>query len=717
MAAPIKRFLITLDKYKILPLVTCVLGLGGGGAIGLKSPPPPMYQAQGVLAISSPPTMFSATGAQIQTQGSKFTEDMLLSPTLFKEVVEKMKINPKDLKENLQIKLPKPAKKGEDPPPMVIIVSYIDTDEKKVLETMNLVIYLIIEQSKSLNTSRLQTIIKSINERLPKVEKDLRESEGKLEQYVRQEGPAIWSAQDGSILATINSAQQQQRQIQMTLGGVETEMQSLSAKLGMNPSQAYIASAFSADLLLKSLREQIYQLELQRDVLKRDLRSEHPTMIDLNKKLATYEQQLIQRAAEVIGNRLRPDQLNYAVIRTYSSLDQIRQQLANKLVTLQTQKETLQQQLLALIKEEQAARTEYTKLPNKQLEQSRLQQQVTIQQALYSKMQTSLADAKVAEAETVSSLALAQPIQKAPVEVKQPPSLLLVMGGGGFVGLALGIGLVFFLSTLDSILYTVEEIKEILKDQEVPLLGELPTVTILDGDLNQTAILIVPHYGYLQEYERVRSSFKNLGYKPLKVILITSPSDKEGKTITAYNLAIASAYAGKRTLLIEGDLLSPSLSEQLKINTEKHDKEAPLRYYGDLSECIKLVPNIENLYIVPNLGEQKQSAAILESSEFKILLEEARLRYDFIIIDSPNLSNSNDALLLEGYSDGIIMVARPEYSEKPYLQQALEDMNEAELPLLGVLINGVNKDVFDPTKVKDDKSGKNIKPPREFIAL
>ena len=185
----------------------------------------------------------------------------------------------------------------------------------------------------------------------------------------------------------------------------------------------------------------------------------------------------------------------------------------------------------------------------------------------------------------------------------------------------------------------------------------------------------------------------------MKVVLITSTVSEEGKSVSAYNLAIASARAGKRTLLIEADLRPPqgaphesySLSRALKVASDPAHSLEPFHYYGQLSECIRLVPTVENLYIVPSLGPSRQAAALLESAEIRQLLEDARGRFDFVVIDSPALSLCNDALLLEPLTDGIILVTRPRFTADSMLAEAVDQLTESEeFRLLGAIINGAD---------------------------
>ncbi|PMB05233.1 lipopolysaccharide biosynthesis, partial [Fischerella thermalis CCMEE 5196] len=251
-------------------------------------------------------------------------------------------------------------------------------------------------------------------------------------------------------------------------------------------------------------------------------------------------------------------------------------------------------------------------------------------------------------------------------------------------------GVIFLLGSLEGTFKTKEDIRNSLKQREVALLGELPLMPVEDLSADEVPTILSVYSPYLEYYEKFRSNLRRLGGKNLKVILITSVSSSEGKTVSAYNLGIASARAGKRTLIIETDLRSPSRSPSLKVTIDPNANIEPLRYYGSLSECIRLVPDIENLYIVPSVGPVSQPAAILESSELRRLIEDARERYDLVIIDTNPISLSNDALLIQPYSDGIILVTRPHYTQENMLGEVVDELVELELGLVGAIINGAD---------------------------
>ncbi|MEH1833520.1 MAG: polysaccharide biosynthesis tyrosine autokinase [Nostoc sp.] len=701
MTPPIvKRYLIAFDKYKWIGLASFALVVAGSTVVAMQPEPPTSYIASAALTYSGPPVSFSATGSEIQQQGKELSEEVLLSNQIITTVAEKVGVKPNKLGSSVVLSVPKKNPRSGELESSILELKYVDTDAKRGIQVLTELMQAMIKLSSDINTGRLQAIIEKINDRTPQAKRELQIAEKKLEQYDRVERTAILAAENGSLLSAITASQNLQRQIQLTISGVDGQVRSLQNKLGLTVGQAYISSALSADPIIGNLRSQIYQSESQIAVLRKDLRPEHPTMIQLLRQKQAAEELLQQRAAEVLGGEgtAAPLQGNITGIRTQSSLDPARQQLANQMVALQTQRETLQQQLAQEIQQEAQLRREYSLIPNKQLERSRLEQEVGLKKAIYDQMQVKLTDAKTAEAETTSSLSIARRPTYA-IDPKPPKSVPITLAVGGFLGVLIGGGVIFLLGALEGTFKTREDIRQSLKQREVALLGELPLMPVDDLDLEAVPVLLSADSPYLEFYEKFRSNLRRIGGKNLKVVLITSTSSQEGKTASAYNLGIASARAGKRTLIIETDLRSSSRCTSLKVIPDPDGTIEPLRYYANLSECIRLVPDVQNLYILPSPGPVRQSAAILESSEMRRLMEDVRERFDLVILDTSSLSISNDPLLIQPYSDGIVLVARPHYTQENMLGEAIDQLVESELGLLGAIINGADIIVSVPEEV------------------
>ena len=690
----VKRYLIAFDQYKWVGLATLAVTVGVSGVVALQPSPPPVYVAAGMLAYRRPSVIFSSTTTKIQQEGQEITKDMLLDRRVVEAAAKKVKVSAKKLAANVQVKMPGKNNDGSG----LIQVLYKNADRKKAEAVVEALMKEMVARSQTINTSRLREMIAQINQRLPKVTQELRNTEAKLEAYEKREATSILAAQSGVLPQAITNSQQQQRQLRVQLGGIEAQINSLQERLGLNVEQAYVAQALSADPIIAQLRVQLFSLESQLKILRSDLQEEHPKIVELVKQKLVFEQQLQERQSEVLGGNGVAAPLRSADrIRVDSSLDPARQQLAQSLIALQTQRDTVQQQLQGIEKTEQELRREHATIPNKQLEQARLAQQVALKKALYDKMQSALVDAEAGVAETTGSLTIAQLPKTDDVESNKR-GLPVMLAVGGFVGLLLGGGLIFLLGMLNGKFYSWEEVRAALVEKEVPILGVLPQVTVFDSYGDQMPLVLEANSPYLEFYERLRTNLRRIGDKPVKVVLLTSATGLEGKTFTAYNLAIASARSGKRTLLIEADLRSASNVESLKIAADPLAAVEPLHYYGNISECVLLVPEVENLYVVPSPGFLRQASAVLESSEMRRLFEDVRNRFDFVVVDSPALSECNDALTLEPYTDGMVLVARPGYTLSSMLSEAAdqllesdeEDSHKSGLQLLGGIINGAD---------------------------
>ncbi|MCC3505608.1 MAG: AAA family ATPase [Microcoleus sp. PH2017_19_SFW_U_A] len=713
----VKRYLIAFDQYKWVGLATLAVTVGVSGVVAVQPNQAPVYVAKGTLAYSKPTVIFSSTTTKIQQEGQEITKDKLLNQQVIQaaakklikaenklnkqaaelnseELNEKVKILTKKLKDGVEIKMPT---KSNDPSAL-IQVSYKNADRQKAEKRAEALMNEMVIYSENSNNFSVRKTIAQINQRLPKVTQELREVEAKLESYEKREETSILAVQSGTLPQAIIATEQQQRQLRVQLGAIVAQIKSLQERLGLNGEQAYVAQALSADPIIAQLRVQLFSIESQLKILRSDLQEEHPKIVELLKQKQAFEQQLQQRQSEVLGGNGVAAPLRSADrIRIDSSLDPARQQLAQSLIALQTQRDVVQEQLKGVENTERQLRQEYAKIPNKQLEQARLAQQVALKKALYDKMQAALVDAEAARAETTGSLTVAQPpkIDDVPPNKKGLPVMLAV---GGFVGLLLGGGFIFLLGMLNGKFYSWEEVRAALVEKEVPILAVLPEVIVFDSYGEEMPLALEPNSPYLEFYERLRTNLRRIGEKPVKVVLLTSAAPLEGKSFSAYNLAIASARSGKRTLLIEADLRSGSNVESLKIAADPLAAVEPLHYYGNMSECVLLVPEVENLYVVPSPGSLRQASAVLESSEMRRLFEDVRNRFDFVVVDSPALSECNDALTLEPYTDGIILVARAGYTLASMLSEAAdqlvesddEDSHKSGPRLLGAIINGAD---------------------------
>jgi len=687
MALPIiKRYLIALEQYKWVGFATVVVGLGVSGVVAMQPVEVPKYKAMGDMKYNFSPANFSEYAPKINPEETSLED--FWTPRVVTEAAKEVNIDPRRLK----------AARIDS---KRMRVSYQELDREKAVTAVNAIMEQMVEESRLMNSVRVRALIEEVEKRLPEALKELKEAEQNFEELKKQEGALLLNSRANALPAAIAGSQQQQRDLQQRLEGVNAQINSIEQRLGLNADQAYVAQALAADPLIGQLRTQLFQIESELERLLLDYRDQYPPIIELRRQKQVIEDQLEQRAGEVLGgNGVAAPLQEVQKIRVDSSLDPARQQLAGTLIGLETQKKELERLLESSQRTERELRREYLTIPNFELELDRLQKDFQYKKAVYDRMRDTLAKAQLAEAEIISNLAIAGYAYASDVEVPQKNmALMLAVGGlGGIVG---GAALIFVLGMLSGKFYSWEEVKGALQAKEVPLLGVLPDVMVFELEEEEMPLLLDRDSPYLESYEKLRVSVRRLGEKkPAQVVVLTSPGKDEGKSFCAYNMAIASARAGKRTLLIEADLRSPSLVDSLGMAPEPHSAAEPLRYYSNLSDCMKLVPGIENLYVIPSPGPIRRPAAILESSEMQRLLAEARHRFDFVVVDAPALSANNDAITLEPLTDGIMLVARPFYTMSGMLAEAIEQLTGSDDEeeesvksgprLLGAIVNGAD---------------------------
>ena len=151
-------------------------------------------------------------------------------------------------------------------------------------------------------------------------------------------------------------------------------------------------------------------------------------------------------------------------------------------------------------------------------------------------------------------------------------------GIGGFVGLFLVIAIAFIVFYFDD---TVKYSKNLEKDLKMPVIGK-----IVRGDIpqkkkknnkssNEVMLVSMPKASVSESIRNLRAnlSFSSVD-KGLKSLLITSTNASEGKSFVSANLATAYAQAGKRVLLIDGDLRKGRLHRLFKLRNVYGDRKS-----------------------------------------------------------------------------------------------------------------------------------------------
>lgn len=174
-----------------------------------------------------------------------------------------------------------------------------------------------------------------------------------------------------------------------------------------------------------------------------------------------------------------------------------------------------------------------------------------------------------------------------------------------------------------------------------------------------------------------------------RVILTTSTAPGEGKTSTATNLAIVSATAGKRVLLIDADMRKPQVHQRFQVSN-LYGLSTVLIKERTLDDCI-LRSDIENLSLLTSGPIPPNPAEILSSRTFADLVTSLHDEYDLIIMDSPPVLSVSDTLNLTRIADGVLFVIDSQKTHRTHVKRAIQSLEQVEARILGVVLNRVKR--------------------------
>lgn len=169
-----------------------------------------------------------------------------------------------------------------------------------------------------------------------------------------------------------------------------------------------------------------------------------------------------------------------------------------------------------------------------------------------------------------------------------------------------------------------------------------------------------------------------------KSLLVTSIKAGEGKSLVAMNLALSIAKLGKKVLIVDADLRTNEGS--LSANSDLyavHEEGISDVVNGNknLNSVIFRSKIDDNLFILPSGKDSANASEILLNKHFGDIVNEAKQAYDFVIFDSVHLYDYSDTVALFTMSDGVVFVARANYSDKQtfgYIESIVSENNIAK---------------------------------------
>ena len=253
-----------------------------------------------------------------------------------------------------------------------------------------------------------------------------------------------------------------------------------------------------------------------------------------------------------------------------------------------------------------------------------------------------------------------------------------VFGVGAFMGAAI---LVWAIDSRHGRLSRASDIDEGLG---IRVLGTLPPTSLKALSGSSLAAAQVA-----EEIDKIRSVLmRDATSRPRQVVMLTSSGTMEGNSTVAASLALSLARAGRRTLLMDADLRSPSLHKLFGLPQEDGLSET-LRSEIDLSDAIRQT-NTDGLYVVTAGVSDMDAVQALATDMPQAIFEKLRDQFDFIILDAAPVLDISDTLSLGQYVDAAILTVLRDHSELRRVYEAAERLKAAGVRLMGCIVNGIH---------------------------
>lgn len=418
------------------------------------------------------------------------------------------------------------------------------------------------------------------------------------------------------------------------------------------------------DVVYRTLAQRIATLEEEMIAAKQVLKEGNPHLTRRVELLSAFEESLDKRRQEL---EMAFDQTiteEMAQNQTFE-LNRSKAELQSLLVRKEILKGRLQQEDLDTIN-----------LGRKQLEIEEAQEQVALTKEIFDGIRRKVQEIEL-ESKRPARMSIPYEARSILVPNKRIKLSVAVFMAAG----ACGVGLAFLRDRIDS---SVRSPNELRKTIPVRILG---TTTSTHG-LKQW---MLPKQ-VTEDYHTILANLGLMGAAGIpRRLVVTSPGIRDGKTTFAVNLASSLAKAGKRVLLVDGDLRKPDVDWMLKMP----------RHLKGLRDLL-LGEDFENvIHPVDSKGFDVLTAGSKEiSNSFKLLslpkigeyLKGIEGSFDHMVIDSPPVLGFPDALLWAKLADGVIVISYAGRTSHQDLRDTLERLNQVNVKILGTVLNSVRSE-------------------------
>lgn len=257
------------------------------------------------------------------------------------------------------------------------------------------------------------------------------------------------------------------------------------------------------------------------------------------------------------------------------------------------------------------------------------------------------------------------------------PRLLINLLLALFAGAAVGLGLALALEQIDDSVTDPSELNDLFSLPSlgaIPNLKEDPSFGLQDrkSDVSEAYLAVQTNLAFSTDHGMPKS------------IAVTSTGPGEGKSITAYALALSLARTGRKTLLIDADMRSPSVHHLAGV---ANDKGLSNYLSGDNEIQSFIHATGEKGVSVLVAGPRPPSAAeLLASNRLEGLISQLSESYDSIVVDAPPVMGLADAPRIASQVEGVVFVVQANATRARSARFSIARLASSHARILGVVL-------------------------------
>lgn len=279
-------------------------------------------------------------------------------------------------------------------------------------------------------------------------------------------------------------------------------------------------------------------------------------------------------------------------------------------------------------------------------------------------------------------------------QAEKPPSPVglgrkQIVAAGLGLGVILGIIVVLALEQVSRGFRTADEAERMIG---VPVLGLVPRLRFGRWRNPIDYVADKPLSVYAEALRRLFATVRLVSrLRPGSVIVVSSALPGEGKTTLVMSLARILAGAGVRTLVIEGDLRRPSLSRVIdhEAVTGEEGLCAVLAGQADLQTAVTVDGKSGAHILLAGRPSATDPADLLDPRRVRALFDDARRRYDLVLVDTAPVMVISDSIVMAEQADAVLLAARWSRTPRKLVAKAASLLRECGANLIGTVLSRV----------------------------